>query len=170
MTSNVGKRDSTGRFISDSIRENRMPRASLPTTAEDAVLLLQSHGILPTENCGYPLVLKSNTKHGDAINDHLTFFIRGHRVWPSIRPKLISQAKLGLVEILSLLYDISLGHSHREICQASGRVFDHSNGHKTVVNMDSVSGLRRNMSYHLPQSWNALTIPLEKPPPIFYLF
>ena len=137
-------RNKLGQFVSTN-EDVFVLTHDLPTTNAGVVKLYQKFGILPKVGCnGVDLkLIDTNKKHGDSINDNLTFFAAGTSKYPSIRPILNNQSKLDLKQTNDILYEIALDISHKSICQTQGWVTI-SNGN-THVNNAPVTRLRRNL-------------------------
>ena len=120
------RRNSDGTFTEEDYREATLDYDSLPTTPRQVVKHWQKYGILPQEAEGGRLEIRMTRKYGDKANGGLALCAtRGpdknrHYVYRSIRPQLLWQSKLPLVEVNRLLFDLSWDLANTQIAARRG--------------------------------------------------
>ena len=120
------RRNSDGTFTEEDYRKATLDYNSLPRTPRQVAKHWQKYGILPQEAEGGRLEIRMTRMYGDKANGGLALCAtRGpdknrHYVYTSIRPQLLWQSKLPLVEVNRLLFDLSWDLSNTQIAARRG--------------------------------------------------
>ena len=122
------RRNSDGTSAESSRMEPKIDYDSLPKTPRQVAKLWQNFGISPRGAREGPLELRVTRKSGDKADGGLAFCATSepdenwHYAYRTIRPQLLWQSKLPLVEANRILFDLSWDLTNKQIAARRGWV------------------------------------------------
>ena len=124
IVSSGRKADGTFRGKGHAVRATNFGR--LPRTHRKLVAFWQRKGVLPRTLDGRTLKIHTTEKYGDKVNGKLALCAKGYpdknrrARYKTIRPVLLRHAKLSLVEVNEILYDLVWDLSNAQIAARRG--------------------------------------------------